>query len=310
MNSSTATDSRRPGRRTPPGPAPATAKSSARTVPDAPAPLRGLRISGNPTSAANACASLRAGHRGRSRGRHARRAQRLLHRRLVPAQPGRMHRSPRDRARLAHLRGGHDVGLDRGLEPVHPQLVLHPADRAGHGLHVGDRRHLLVVVQPALQLIVERCPPGYSPMPITVAPASASARANSRWFLGNQGSTKTTFMPGMVARLRRSIFLCRTGRAGASAIFPLGLRALLTQRPSGSPRKRRPRWVTWGSPPRTVSGLIRVWPIALGAVPAHRRHAVTAGLLGPHRGGPVLAGPLAGPPPRAGRPRRHCGCRA
>ena len=36
-------------------------------------------------------------------------------------------------------------------------------------------------------------------MPITVAPASASARANSRWLAGKNGSTKTTFMPGMVA---------------------------------------------------------------------------------------------------------------
>ena len=37
-------------------------------------------------------------------------------------------------------------------------------------------------------------------MPITVAPASASARANSRWLLGKKGSTKTTFMPRMVDR--------------------------------------------------------------------------------------------------------------
>jgi len=35
-------------------------------------------------------------------------------------------------------------------------------------------------------------------MPITVAPASASARANWRWLAGKNGSTKTTFMPGMV----------------------------------------------------------------------------------------------------------------
>src|ERR1700747_3529785 len=36
-------------------------------------------------------------------------------------------------------------------------------------------------------------------MPITVAPASASARANCRWLDGKNGSTNTTFMPGMVA---------------------------------------------------------------------------------------------------------------
>ena len=35
-------------------------------------------------------------------------------------------------------------------------------------------------------------------MPITVAPASARARANWRWLAGKNGSTKTTFMPGMV----------------------------------------------------------------------------------------------------------------
>ena len=35
-------------------------------------------------------------------------------------------------------------------------------------------------------------------MPITVAPASASARANCRWLDGKNGSTSTTFMSGMV----------------------------------------------------------------------------------------------------------------
>ena len=35
-------------------------------------------------------------------------------------------------------------------------------------------------------------------MPITVAPASASARANCRWLDGKNGSTNTTFMSGMV----------------------------------------------------------------------------------------------------------------
>ncbi len=40
-------------------------------------------------------------------------------------------------------------------------------------------------------------------MPITVAPASASARTNSRWLRGKKGSTKTTFMPRMVNRAAR-----------------------------------------------------------------------------------------------------------
>ena len=97
-----------------------------------------------------------AADRGRGGGRYPRLAQHLLHRRLVPAQPGRPHRRARDRARLADLRRRHGVRLDRGLEPVHPQLVLHPADRRRHGLDVSDRTHLLVVVQPALQLAVKR----------------------------------------------------------------------------------------------------------------------------------------------------------
>src|SRR5580704_17727847 len=94
-------------------------------------------------------------HRRRRRRGHPRRAQRLLHRRLVPAQPGGVHGRARDRARFPHLRRGHGVRLDGGLEPVHPQLVLDPAHRAGHRLDVGNRGHLLVVVQPALELIVE-----------------------------------------------------------------------------------------------------------------------------------------------------------
>jgi hypothetical protein len=35
-------------------------------------------------------------------------------------------------------------------------------------------------------------------MPITVAPASASARGKLRWLEGKNGSTNTTFMPGML----------------------------------------------------------------------------------------------------------------
>ena len=43
------------------------------------------------------------------------------------------------------------------------------------------------------------CVAGVS-MPSTVAPAWASARANSRWWRGKKGSTNTTFMSGMVTR--------------------------------------------------------------------------------------------------------------
>ena len=35
-------------------------------------------------------------------------------------------------------------------------------------------------------------------MPITVAPASASARGKLRWLEGKNGSTNTTFIPGML----------------------------------------------------------------------------------------------------------------
>ena len=70
--------------------------SSTRTVSDAPAPLRGLRISGKPTCVGERARLGGAADRGRGGGRHPRLAQRLLHRRLVPAQPGRPHRGARD----------------------------------------------------------------------------------------------------------------------------------------------------------------------------------------------------------------------
>ena len=97
-----------------------------------------------------------AADRRRGGGRHPGLAQHLLHRRLVPAQPGRVHRRAGDGACLPDLSRRQNVGLDRGLEPVDPQLVLHPPDRVGHRLHVGDRTHLLVVVHPALELIIHR----------------------------------------------------------------------------------------------------------------------------------------------------------
>ena len=132
------------------------AASSARIVSDAPAPLRGLRISGKPTCSAKASASAALTHRGRGGCRYPRLAQCLLHRRLVPAQPRCPDRRARDTAGLPHPRCGQGVRLDRRLDPVDPQPVLHAAHLPGHRLGIGDRRHLLVVVQPALQLLVER----------------------------------------------------------------------------------------------------------------------------------------------------------
>ena len=84
-------------------------------------------------------------HRRRRRGRDAGRAQRLLHGRLVPAQPGRTPRGARNPTCLPHLGRGQDVRLDRRLQPVDPDLVLDPADRVVQGPDVGDRADLVVV---------------------------------------------------------------------------------------------------------------------------------------------------------------------
>src|ERR1044071_91931 len=54
---------------------------------------------------------------------------------------------------------------------------------------------------------------GRSPMPITVAPTSCSARGNSRWFAGKLGSTKMTFIGGRGRRASRVGLL--TGREAA-----------------------------------------------------------------------------------------------
>ena len=87
--------------------------------------------------------------------RHPGGAQRLLHRRLVAAQIGGAHARARDAARLSHVRRGHDVRLDRRLQPIDPH---HPLDDL-HGVVqlalVGDRADLLVVRQPALDVVVE-----------------------------------------------------------------------------------------------------------------------------------------------------------
>ena len=93
--------------------------------------------------------------RGRRGGRHADGAERVLHRRLVAAQPGGAHRRPGDGARLAHLGDGHDVRLDGGLQPVHPHVVLDPPHRVGHRADVDDAAHPVVVPHPAPELVVE-----------------------------------------------------------------------------------------------------------------------------------------------------------
>ena len=95
--------------------------SSTRVVSAAPAPLRGLRISGNPTAFAksrtwSALSAAVDAAVGTPDG-----AQRVLHRRLVAAEVRRAHRRPGDGARLAHLRDRQDVRLDGGLQTGRPR---------------------------------------------------------------------------------------------------------------------------------------------------------------------------------------------
>ena len=179
------------------------AASSARIVSEAPAPLRGLRISGKPTCSANARASAALPTAAEAAvGTPASRSACFIdglsrHSQAVRTDvPGMVHAS-----RTCAV--GQDVRLDRGLEPVDPQLVLHPADRAGHRLHVGDRRHLLVVVQPALELVVQRVRRGTrrcrSP---SRRPRPARGRSGAGW----RGRT--------ARRTRRSCLECYAGRNG------------------------------------------------------------------------------------------------
>ena len=168
-------------------------------MPDAPAPLRGLRISGKPDLG---------GERARRRaalctaaeaavGTPAARSASFIdglsrHSQVVRTDvPGIVQAS---RTCAAAMVCASIVASSRSTH----SLSWTQRTACGQRGHVGDRRHLLVVVQPALQLVVQRVRRPYSPMPITVAPASARARANCRWLAGKNGSTKTTFMPGMV----------------------------------------------------------------------------------------------------------------
>ncbi len=80
--------------------------------------------------------------------------QGLLHRRLVPTQPGRPHRRPRNPAAFPDAGRGHDVRLDRRLEPIHPALGLrHPHRVLQRGL-IGDRTDAVVPVDRLPQLVV------------------------------------------------------------------------------------------------------------------------------------------------------------
>ena len=123
--------------------------------PTAPAASRGLRITGNPTAATNSSTSatdeapVEAAHATPAAREH------LLHRRLVTAQVGGARRGPRDRAGLADVGGGHDVGLDRGLEAVDPHRALDLAHGVEQGTLVDDGVHLVIVGHRRFELVVE-----------------------------------------------------------------------------------------------------------------------------------------------------------
>ena len=82
-------------------------------------------------------------------------AQRLLHRRLVAAQPRRAHARAGDAAHLAHLRCRHRVRLDGRLERVDPDLVLEVADRLDHLVDVRHRPDAVVAAQRAEHVVAE-----------------------------------------------------------------------------------------------------------------------------------------------------------
>ena len=82
-------------------------------------------------------------------------AQGLLHRRLVAAQVGRVHRRPRNVTRLPSAGGGHHVRFDRRFQAIHPQPSLHSAHNVDEAAFIDDGRHLLVVREPALDVVAE-----------------------------------------------------------------------------------------------------------------------------------------------------------
>src|SRR5207244_5503004 len=84
----------------------------------------------------------------RLRAGNARRAQSLLHRRLVAAEEGRLDAGAGNPAGLAHARGAHHVRLDHRFQAIDSNLGLHEAHRALDLRDVGDVADLLVVEEP------------------------------------------------------------------------------------------------------------------------------------------------------------------
>ncbi len=66
-----------------------------------------------------------------------------------------MHRGSGDPTGLPGAGGRHHVGFDRRFQPVHPQPALYPPHDVDQTLLVDDGRHLLVVGEPALDVVTE-----------------------------------------------------------------------------------------------------------------------------------------------------------
>ena len=167
------------------------ASLSTRTAPEAPAPSRGLRMSGKPTRSANACASA-GGRRGGLRPRARRR------RAAPPSSPACRGTGTRC------ARGARDAAASRACaagmmwaSTVASSASIHtcPATSARRrsAASTCHRAHLLVAVERPCS-----SSPRFLPRladAVTLAPTDARARTNRRWFAGNSGSTKMTFTP-------------------------------------------------------------------------------------------------------------------
>ena len=63
-----------------------------------------------------------------------------------------------DPTRLTDAGGGHHVRFDGGFEAIDPDPLLDPPNLLLDALVVDHRVDLLVVAEPALEVVVQRCP--------------------------------------------------------------------------------------------------------------------------------------------------------
>src|SRR3954471_1105394 len=150
--------------------------------------------------------------RGRGSGGDAGGSKRLLHRRLVAAQPRGAQGGPGNGAPLPHLGCRQRVRLDRRLQAVDPELVLQPPHRVRHRAYVDDVRDLVVVRHPALQLVVQVFLWGLSDADHLGADIGQGADKLAL-VLREAGLDEDHSHCGMLARLRHAA-VPRTGRAG------------------------------------------------------------------------------------------------